>query len=491
MQTATFQNTSFFSFEDQKQSTLPPKEQFYSAEADRHLLSLRPLWVSVSLRLALAGIICLEAPITLTLVWLVLSLITNYFIKSAYLEYSSLLANKIPTFAPEIKRVVSNFHKVWYVNAILWGSSTILIEIWLSDRNKSLAYSILTAAIYLFLTRNCANKKLMNEVSSLILGIPFIAAVCRLLLAGNSPEAFSSFLVPFAYVCITGFMVALIGGRLHSNFRQSCISEYSNLRLIETLEQSEKKLRAEQAALLSANAVIQQFYSSAAHDLRQPVYAMEIYTDMLRDDPAKFETLLPKISQSCMSINHMFNNLFDFQQIHLGDMQMEQSRINIPNTFKSLALHFEPIAATKNLRISFKPLDGCLNTIPLYFIRVLSNLIANAITYTPSGRILVAARKSGEYISFEIWDTGVGIEKAAEEKIFQAFYRENLSGKKTNNLGLGLAIVKDLVERLDGAKIRVNSIVGRGTVFKLLLPIENFTTAEHLKPVESSMHYDI
>ena len=209
---------------------------------------------------------------------------------------------------------------------------------------------------------------------------------------------------------------------------------------------------------------------------------------MLRHDPAKLETLLPKISQSCMSINAMFNNLFDFQQIHLGDMQMEQSRINITNTFKSLALHFEPIAATKNLRISFKSLDGCLNTIPLYFIRILSNLIANAITYTPSGHILVAARKSGEYISFEVWDTGTGIEKAAQEKIFQAFYQVNASGKKTNNLGLGLAIVKDLVERLDGAKIRVNSIVGRGTVFKLLLPIENFTTAEHLKPVELSMH---
>ena len=491
MQTPTFQNTSFFSFEDQKQAALPPKEEFYSAEADRHLLALRPLWVSVSLRLILAGIICLEAPLHLTLAWLILSLTANCFIKRSYLEYASLIANNIPTFAPEIKRVVSYFHKVWYVNAILWGSSTILIEIWLSDRNKSIAYSVLTAAIYLFLTRNCANRKLMNEVSSLILGIPLIAAICRFVISDFSHEAVSEFLLLVTYVSINGFMVLLIGTRLHKNFRKTCISDYSNLRLIETLEQSEQKLRAEQAALLSANTVIQQFYSSAAHDLRQPVYAMEIYTDMLRDDPAKFETLLPKISQSCMSINHMFNNLFDFQQIHSGDMQMEQSRINIPNTYKSLALHFEPIAETKNLRISFKPLDGCINSIPLYFIRILSNLIANAITYTPSGRILVAARKSGKYVSFEVWDTGAGIEKAAQEKIFQAFYQVNANGKKTNNLGLGLAIVKDLVERLDHAKIRVNSVVGRGSVFKLLIPIENFTAAEHLKPVESSMHYDL
>lgn len=488
MQTPTFQNTSFLSFEGQKQAALPPKEEFYSAQADKHLLALRPLWVSVSLRVVLAGIICLDAPLYLTLAWLILSLTANYFIKISYLEYASLIANKIPTFAPETKRVVSYFHKVWYVNAILWGSSTILIEIWLSDRNKSIAYSVLTTAIYLFLTRNCADKKLMNEVSSLILGIPLVAAICRFVISDFSPEAVSEFLLLFTYVFINGFMVVLIGTRLHKNFRQTCVSDYSNLRLIETLEQSEQKLRAEQAALLSANKVIQQFYSSAAHDLRQPIYAMEIYTDMLRDDPAKLESLLPKISQSCVSINDMFNSLFDFQQIHLGDMEIEKSRVSIPNTFKSLALHFEPIAATKNLHISFRPLDGCLNTIPLYFIRILSNLIANAITYTTTGRILVAARKSGEHISFEVWDTGAGIEEAAQEKIFEAFYRLNEDGKKTNNLGLGLAIVKDLVERLDHAKIRVNSVVGRGSVFKLLIPIENFNTAEHLKPVESSVN---
>jgi signal transduction histidine kinase len=331
----------------------------------------------------------------------------------------------------------------------------------------------------------------MNEVTTLILGVPLIVAISRFAVSGISPEEVTSFLILTFYVGLNGFMAALIGGRLHKKFRQSCISDYSNLQLIETLERSEKKLQAEQAALLSANAVIQQFYSSAAHDLRQPIYAMEIYTDMLSNDPTKLESLLPKISQSCMSINDMFNNLFDFQQIHLGDMEIEKSSLSIPNTFKSLALHFEPIAATKNLHISFKPLDGCVSTIPLYFIRILSNLIANAITYTPSGRILVAVRKSGEHIGFEVWDTGVGIEKASQEKIFQAFYQEDSSGRKTNNLGLGLAIVKDLVERLDHAKIRVTSIVGQGSVFKLLLPIENYTTAQHLKPVESSVDYDL
>jgi signal transduction histidine kinase len=118
-------------------------------------------------------------------------------------------------------------------------------------------------------------------------------------------------------------------------------------------------------------------------------------------------------------------------------------------------------------------------------------LIANAITYTPTGRILVAARKSGENISFEVWDTGTGIDKKAQDKIFDEFYRVNTDGKKTSNLGLGLAIVKELVKRIDGAKIRVQSVVGHGTVFKLLLPIETYSAAQEPNPIETAMHYNI
>jgi signal transduction histidine kinase len=136
-------------------------------------------------------------------------------------------------------------------------------------------------------------------------------------------------------------------------------------------------------------------------------------------------------------------------------------------------------------------MEGCVNTIPLYFIRILSNLIANAITYTQSGRILVAARKSGEFLSFEIWDTGAGIEKAAQDKIFLEFYKINTTGKKTSNLGLGLAIVKELVQRIEDAKIRVTSMMGHGSVFKLLLPVATYSAPQKLQPVESTMHYSI
>ncbi len=491
MQNADSSNSKTFDFEVFKKSALPSKEQFYEIARSKSLLTFRPVWVSVLLRLLLAAILSISVPLYVVLIWLTLSLATNFGIIRLSLVFTQLVSQNPLLMTEQMKQTVKTFKLVWLLNGVAWGVASILAQIWLTELPRILTYTVLTAAIYLFLTRNCADKKLMNQVTSLILGIPFAAACVRVFINDFSTPALFLFLGLTFYLTLTGFMAFLIGGRLNTIFKQTCLSDYSNMQLIESLELGREKLRVEQAALTAANSVIQQFYSAAAHDLRQPVYAMELYADMLHDDPTQMGLLLPKISQSCMSINAMFNELFDFQQKHLSDVKLEQTTVSISDTFKNLALHFEPIAASKNLNISFKPLEGGVNTIPLYFIRILSNLIANAITYTPSGRILIAARKSGEFLSFEIWDTGAGIEKAAQEKIFMEFYKINTTGKKTSNLGLGLAIVKELVQRLEDAKIRVNSMVGHGSVFKLLLPIETYSAAQKPKPIESTMHYSI
>ncbi len=488
MQNPDTSNSQTFDFEVFKKSALPPKEDFFEVANNTALLATRPKWVSVSLRILLAVVLSFGVPLALVFLWFLLSFAINFCLSRLAAEYELLLSEKPQYMTEQMKRKVNLYKNVWCANAVVWGCSSILAQVWLDDTARALAYTVLVTATYLFLTRNCADKVLMNKVSGLMLGIPFVVALIRL---GISDLSMHLFLGISFYLGLTGCMVFLIGGRLNKIFRQGCQSDYANLQLIESLEQSHKKLRIEQEALTAANAVIQQFYSAAAHDLRQPVYAMELYSDMLNDDPTQMAKLLPKISQSCMSINAMFNELFDFQQKHLGDIKLEQTTVNITDTFKNLALHFEPIAAAKNLSIRFKPLEGGVNTIPLYFIRILSNLIANAITYTPSGRILVAARKSGDFLSFEIWDTGAGIEKAAQEKIFLEFYKINTTGKKTTNLGLGLAIVKELVQRIEHAKIRVSSIIGRGSVFKLLLPIETYKETNKTQVIESSMHYSI
>jgi signal transduction histidine kinase len=254
-------------------------------------------------------------------------------------------------------------------------------------------------------------------------------------------------------------------------------ADYIKLQLIESLEHTQDKLRIEQQALRGANARIRQFYTAAAHDLRQPVYAMQIYTDMLMQDTAQAAVLLPKIAQSCKAINDMFNGLFDFQKMHLVDMHLEQKNVNIETVFQNLALHFEPLASLKNLDLRFKPLEGFVTTEPMYLMRILSNFITNAIRYTATGGVLVGVRKTKTHVSFEVWDTGIGIDDAVKEHIFTEFYKADHTDITNENLGLGLAIVKQFAARIDGADVLFQSKLSRGSVFKLQLPIALYSAS--------------
>jgi signal transduction histidine kinase len=251
-------------------------------------------------------------------------------------------------------------------------------------------------------------------------------------------------------------------------------TDYAKLQLIETLESSQNQLSLEQKALTASNKLVQQFYSGAAHDLRQPVYAMQLYTAMLSEDPSQNKFLLPKITQSCVAINDMFNTLFDYQQTHMNDTELVEKNNCIQEIFKSLALHFQPIATGKGLEIRFKPVTGSVTMVPLYLTRILSNFIANALRYTNAGGVLVAARKTPAGIRFEIWDTGIGIDDSKIKHIFTEFYKVNKLDVVNEGLGLGLAIAKQLSMRVEQTEISVKSRLGRGSVFTFSVPLERF-----------------
>jgi signal transduction histidine kinase len=288
----------------------------------------------------------------------------------------------------------------------------------------------------------------------------------------DNPGAFPQLFAYTFYLLLTWYLLWVVGNRFNQIHEQRLDFEYSKLQLIENLSRSQRQLYTEQQALVNANALVQQFYSGAAHDLRQPVYAMQLYTEMLSDDPTQAAVLLPKISQSCSSINTMFNTLFDYQQIHMDDAHLLEKDLNIAETFKNLALHFQPIASAKGLHIRFRPIEGSVTMKPLYLLRIMSNLIANAIRYTSKGGVLVGVRKTKSHLSFEIWDTGIGIDDSIKQSIFNEFYKVNKMELENDGLGLGLAIVKQLATRIDQADISVRSFVGHGSVFKFRLPLK-------------------
>ena len=459
------------------QTKLPTKDQWYALESNRELLEPRTSVVKTLFALSLATLLILHSPAVLVVAWMFLIFGVNLWILHLIRAYSTLLVAQPSFMTDQMTRIAQQYRAAWYVQCAVWGLSSFLSQMWLPDVLIIVCNVILNALMFFVITRTYVNRQLMQRASTIFIVLLFFSGVLHLALNQNNEQAILHFSAFTFFLVLTWYLLWVVGSRFNMIHLQRLDSEYIKLQLIESLGDSQEKLRMERQALIGANSVILQFYSAAAHDLRQPVYAMQIYTDMLMQDTTQAEVLLPKISQSCKAINDMFNGLFDFQKMHLVDMHLEQTKVNIEGVFQNLVLHFEPIASVKNLDLRFKPLKGFVTIEPMYLIRILSNFITNAIRYTSTGGVLIGVRKTKTHVRFEVWDTGIGIDDAVKDHIFTEFFKVNHSDIKNENLGLGLAIVKQLAASIDGADVLFQSKLLRGSVFKLQLPIALYSAS--------------
>jgi CheY-like chemotaxis protein/anti-sigma regulatory factor (Ser/Thr protein kinase) len=136
-----------------------------------------------------------------------------------------------------------------------------------------------------------------------------------------------------------------------------------------------------------------------------------------------------------------------------------------------LEAEFAPEARARNLALRLHCQDVCVRSDPLLLERILRNLIANALRYTPRGGVLLACRRRGGVARLEVWDTGIGIEPHQQALVFEAFHQVgNPERDRRNGVGLGLAIVKRLAGLL-GHRLRLDSRPGRGSRFGIDVPL--------------------
>ena len=455
------------------ETSLPDQAEWRLLESNRLLLEPRKQVISTIFRLLATVAVIFHAPFLLVASWVILIFSVNFWMKRLLMAYSACIDSKQSSnfMKTAMQRIVERYKMAWLVNCAVWGGLSFLSQVWLPDLQRIICVAILNALTFLSITRTCVDRKLMHRVSAVLIVSQLLSIFLRFTINFEQANALTQLLGYLFYLLLTWYLLWVVGNRFNQMHVQRLDFEYSKLQLIESLKQREQQLHLEQQALIAANAVVQQFYSGAAHDLRQPVYAMQLYTEMLADDFNKAPILLPKISESCSSINTMFNTLFDYQQLHMNDVRLVDEKINITEVFKNLALHFQPIAAAKGLHIRFKPIHGFVTMKPLYLIRILSNLLANAIRYSTQGGVLLGVRKTSTHICFEVWDTGIGIDDAIKHAIFNEFYKVSKLDVADDSLGLGLSIVKQLTVRIADADITVQSRLGCGSVFKFKLPL--------------------
>lgn len=224
-----------------------------------------------------------------------------------------------------------------------------------------------------------------------------------------------------------------------------------------------------------ANRAKTQFFTAASHDLRQPLHAMGLFAEALRQRTHEPEVanLVNSINASVDALEGLFSELLDITRIDAGGVQVDPKPVEIGDILRKLRLHFEPTAFEKGLALRLRGGQRVVHADPLLVERILRNLVSNAIRYTNDGTVLVAARARGDQVLLQVWDTGLGIRPEEQAKIFEEFYQvpntPAVAPHQRKGLGLGLAIVKRLAD-LMGAPLTLRSTPGKGSVFSLTLP---------------------
>jgi len=220
------------------------------------------------------------------------------------------------------------------------------------------------------------------------------------------------------------------------------------------------------------------FVSMVAHEIRGPLSTVLSQIKILMDGlagelGAKQADILGKISRKVGGLVELTNELLDLSRIEAGLIVQDKQQVQLMDILDSLVGFMQARAKEKNISLSLKKANlPLINADTKSMEEVFSNLITNAINYTPEGgKITVVGQVTGDFVDIRITDTGYGIAPDELPRIFERFYRAKT--EKTRSIvgtGLGLPIVKSIVEAHNGT-IKAESKEGVGSTFSVRLPI--------------------
>lgn len=251
---------------------------------------------------------------------------------------------------------------------------------------------------------------------------------------------------------------------------------------ITELKKAEDKLKAAKIEAESANIAKSNFLSSMSHELRTPLNAILGFSQILEGQfNGKLNdeqmTYVKDIFSSGKHLLSLINDILDLSKIEEGKSELHAEKLNIEKILTNSLIMIKRRCIEHNINLNLN-IDESIKSFELIadgrkIKQIMYNLLSNAAKFTQdNGNILVEASKSSEFLKVSISDSGIGIKKDDQEKIFQKFFQTK-GGlvNKTKGTGLGLSIVKNLVE-LHGGKLEVRSEGnGKGTTFSFTIPV--------------------
>ena len=250
---------------------------------------------------------------------------------------------------------------------------------------------------------------------------------------------------------------------------------------ISARRQAEAQLAEANQAAERANQAKSRFLAAASHDLRQPIQAINLFTDALNRtalDTAQ-QHLCASLALSVRGLGDLLNALLDISRLDNGSIRPASEKICAEALFRKVDSLFSDQALKKGLRfkLAFPLREMALIADRMLLVSLLGNLIGNAVKYTERGGVLIGIRRRGKQALIQIWDTGVGIAPEHLPDIFEEYFQVgNPERDNAKGLGLGLSIVRRLAGLLQ-TEVVCRSQPGRGSVFEFRLPLAELPLA--------------
>jgi signal transduction histidine kinase/CheY-like chemotaxis protein len=369
-----------------------------------------------------------------------------------------------------LRRWVRVAHALMITNAALWGLASV-VHLQQGDQTAEVLLHVVLCAIAMGATQHLAGYYGLLRAFVLMTLVPL---VLRDLWIGDPGH------LVLAVLCSIVLMYSLAISANHAKaIAELFMQRRRNAELIEALRRENQATDAARRLAEEANAARTRLFAAANHDLRQPLQAIGLLAQSLKQTSTEVPVRqnAERIQVCVDSLGDLVDGMLELAQFDASVLQPRLQAFALDSLLDEALGAHRPLAENKGLDLQCGPANAWVVSDRRMVLRLLNNLLSNAIRYTPAGSVTVRVLPAGARLQVLVEDTGIGIADDQHARIFEDFYQvANPARDRRQGLGLGLATARRISDLL-GLELSVASRLGESSAFSFWLPLAPAGTA--------------